>query len=220
MNRYFAPVILGLGGLAVLLSLGVWQVQRLAWKEGMLAQIRDQISAEPVPLFSQTFTEFMAVSASGRITDQEVHVLTSRKPQGAGFRVISAFETDGRRILLDRGFIPEVDKASPRAPVDAKILGNFRTVDEVDGFTPEPDLRRNIHFAREVPVLAATLGTEPILVILRETSEPDPPVSPWPVDTAGISNDHLEYAITWFSLAAAWAGMTGFWIWRIRRRTA
>lgn len=220
MVRYLTPLIFGLGGLAILLSLGIWQVQRLAWKEGMLEEIRTQISADPVQIFLQPFSEFMPVSASGLITDDEVHVLTSRKPQGAGFRVIAAFETEGRRILLDRGFIAEVDKDSPRAPVVADIVGNFRTVDEADGFTPDPDFGRNIHFARQVPVLAETLGTEPILVILRETSEPEPAVTPWPVDTADIPNNHLEYAITWFALAAVWAGMTVFLIWRIWRRTA
>ena len=220
MRRYLVPLIFGLGGIAILVSLGVWQMQRLAWKEGMLADIDRQIAANPVPLFAQSLEEFMAVTATGTITDQEAHVLTSRKPDGAGFRIVSAFETEGRRVLVDRGFVPEAQKTAERPPVAATITGNFRTVDESDSFTPAADLEENFHFARDVEVLAAALQTEPILIILRETSEPNPPVSPWPVDTSGIPNDHLEYAITWFSLALVWAGMTAFLLWRIRQRTA
>ncbi len=218
MRRYLVPLIFGAGGVAILVSLGIWQVQRLAWKEGVLAEIEEQITAEAIPIFSEPFEEFMAVSANGRITEDEAHVLTSRKPNGAGFRVIAAFETEGRRVLLDRGFIPETDKSAARSAADATITGNFRNVDESDGFTPPPDLAKNIHFARDVPVLAETLGAEPILIILRETSEENPPVSPWPVDTSGIPNNHLEYALTWFSLALVWAGMTVFLLWRIRAR--
>ena len=110
MTRYIGPLIIGLVGCAVLLSLGVWQVQRLQWKEGMLAEIERQITADPVPLFSAPLEEFQAVSATGTITGPEAHVLTSRKPDGAGFRVISVFETGGRRVLLDRGFVPETQK--------------------------------------------------------------------------------------------------------------
>lgn len=219
MRRYMVPLAFGLVGFAILMSLGIWQAKRLVWKEGILEEIAAQIADEPQPIFSLPFSEFQAVSASGVITDREVHVLTSRKPLGPGFRVISAFETQGRRILLDRGFIPQSEKSTARTRVRADIIGNFRTVDEVDGFTPDPDYDRNIHFARDVTVLADALDTEPVLVILRETSEADPPVTPWPVETGGIPNDHLEYAITWFSLACVWAGMTGFLIWRIRRKT-
>jgi len=65
--------------------------------------------------------------------------------------------------------------------------------------------------------MAEVLGTEPVLVVTRKLSEPEVGVSPLPVDTSGIPNDHLSYAITWFSLAVIWAAMTGFFIWRMRQ---
>lgn len=218
-KRMIAPLVFGIAGCAILIGLGVWQVKRLVWKEAMLARIEAQIAAQPVPVFAGPLAEFQSVAAEGRITDAEIHVLTSIKGQGAGFRVVAAFETGGRRILLDRGFVPQRQKNAARPPVTARIAGNFRTVDEADGFTPDPDLDGNYWYARDVPAMAAALGAEPVLIILRETSETDPPVTPMPVTTAAIPNDHLVYAITWFALAAVWAGMTGFLLWRIRQRT-
>jgi len=161
----------------------------------------------------------MSISAEGLITDQEIHVLTSRARIGVGFRIVSAFETNGRRILVDRGFVLEAQKDAVRPPVQASITGNFRTVDEVDGFTPDPDIDGNFWFGRDVAAMARVLDTEPVLIILRETSESDPPVTAMPMTTEGIPNDHLTYALTWFSLALVWAGMTVFLLWRIRQRT-
>jgi surfeit locus 1 family protein len=60
------------------------------------------------------------------------------------------------------------------------------------------------------------MGVEPLLIVAREI--PGDPVSARPIDTAVIPNDHLQYAITWFSLAAIWSGMTALLVWRIRRR--
>jgi surfeit locus 1 family protein len=101
---------------------------------------------------------------------------------------------------------------------DVTVTGNLHWPDEVDRFTPAADTARNIRFARDVPAMAAALGTEPVMIILRDTSEPAPAVAPLPLDSAGIPNDHLGYAIQWFGLAAVWAGMTGWLLWRITRR--
>jgi surfeit locus 1 family protein len=68
--------------------------------------------------------------------------------------------------------------------------------------------------------MAGALGTEPVLIVARAVAPPDPQVTPRPVDGAGIPNDHLGYAVTWFLLAVVWLGMTGLLAWRIWRRTA
>ena len=222
MNRAFLPLVMGIAGFAVLLSLGIWQTQRLAWKEGMLAEIEARIADSPRPLTEvlPTPTEFAPVTAEGRFLEGEAHVLSSIKGIGAVFRVIAPFEVEGGpTILVDRGWVQQTRKDEARPIGPAAITGNFRTPEEVDGFTPDPDLAANYWFARDVPALAEALGTDPILVILRNSSESDPSVTPMPVDTAGIPNDHLQYAITWFSLAAIWVLMTGAYLIRLRRRT-
>jgi surfeit locus 1 family protein len=222
-GRIIFPLLLGILGTAVLISLGVWQLQRLEWKQAILAEIDARMAAAPAALPDDpdpARDRFLPVTATGTITDEEIDVLVSVKGTGPGYRIISAFETDdGRRILLDRGFVRDDRKDAPRPPVPGvTVTGNLHWPDEVDGYTPAADTARNIWFARDVPAMAAALGTEPLMIILRTTSEPAPAVAPFPLDSAGIPNDHLGYAIQWFGLAAVWAGMTGWLLWRIRRR--
>lgn len=220
VRKLIGALVLGLGGCAILVALGVWQVQRLHWKEGILAEIQSRIAAAPVALPAAPDPEedrYLPVRVAGDYTGQELHVLTSNREDGAGYRVIAGFQTDaGRRIMVDRGFIPQADKDAPRPAGPAEVTGNLHWPDETDSFTPAPELDRNIWFARDVPKMAEALGTEPLLVVAR--SDTGQGIRALPVGTEGIPNDHLQYAITWFSLAAIWAGMTLLLLWRIRRR--
>lgn len=221
MGRLIGALVLGVAGVAVLISLGIWQMQRLAWKEGILAEIAARILAAPLalPLSPDPADHpYLPVAMEGRFDPGYVRVLVSQKGMGAGYRIIAAFETpEGRRVLVDRGVIPVA--AEMPAPRDAPVTltGNLHWPQERDRYTPANDLAANIWFAREVPVLAEHLGAEPILVIAREISPPEAPIQPLPVGIDNIPNDHLSYAITWFSLAVVWLGMTVFLLWRIRR---
>ncbi|WP_443216539.1 SURF1 family protein [Rhodophyticola sp. CCM32] len=221
MARMIWPLVFGIGGAAILVALGVWQVQRLAWKEAVLADIDARIMAAPMAIPDQPDSQadrYLPVEAEGVIGDTFIRVLVSQRRIGAGYRVISPFETGGRVVLLDRGFIP-VAEDLPAAPEGrVTVIGNLHWPDEVTGATPVPDLEENIWFARDVPALAEALGTAPILIIARNVSETEGVLTPLPVDTSGIPNDHLSYAITWFSLALIWLGMTLYLLWRIRQR--
>ncbi|WOI55677.1 SURF1 family protein [Palleronia sp. LCG004] len=220
--RKIAFAIFALLGLALLLWLGIWQVQRLAWKTGILDRIEARISAAPIALPAsptEEADEYLPVAVTGRLGGDEIHVLISTPQFGASYRVISALETaEGRRVLVDLGAIPVGEKDETRPSGEVAIVGNLLWPDETDGFTPEPDLSRNIWFARDLPAMAGALGTEEILVVARETSLPGP--QPLPIDGAEIPNDHLQYAITWFSMAAIWAGMTLLLLWRMARRSS
>lgn len=224
MRRYLFPLILGLGGIAILISLGVWQLRRLEWKEAMLAEINARIAAPTVAFDSlpgpdRATDMYLPVTVNGRTTGQELLVLSGRKGEGAGYEVIAAFETaGGRRILLDRGFISEEAKTAARRAEAMAGTGNLLWPNETDSYTPPPDAKSGLWFARDVPAMAKALGTEPVMVVLSAAQGDAQGISPTPVDTSAIPNDHREYAITWFSLAAVWAGMTVFLLWRIRQR--
>jgi surfeit locus 1 family protein len=145
---------------------------------------------------------------------REIHVLVSVKQVGPGYRIIAPFKSGERTLLIDRGFVSTIAKSTPRQIGEMEITGNLHWPDEIDGYTPAPDMGENIWFARDVPALANELGTEPVLLIARSQTDPD--ITPLPVVTAGIPNDHLQYAVTWFGLALVWAAMTGYFLWRSR----
>lgn len=222
MSRVISVVIFGLVGAVFLSALGVWQLQRLAWKEGVLAEIAGRIEAVPVDLPEQVDRDadrYLPVLVEGHFDGDAVRVLVSMQGSGPGYRVISAFEVDERRVMVDRGFVSEsVDL--PEAPEGTvTVIGNLHWPDEVDGFTPEADLARNIWYARDVDALAAHLQAEPVFIVAREISASDAPLTPLPVTAEGIPNNHLGYAIQWFGLALVWLGMTAFLLWRITRRS-
>lgn len=221
-GRILAALVLGLGGVAILVSLGLWQLRRAEWKTAILMDIESRIAAAPVALPAEpdpVEDRYLPVRITGRALGKELHVLTSIKDVGAGYRVISGFETqDGRSIMVDEGFIRSTEKDIERPGVEMAVTGNLHWPDETDSFTPTPDIDGNIWFARDVALMAEALETEPVLVIARTVTGADPRATPIPLDTVNIPNNHMGYAIQWFGLACVWAGMTAFLIWRIQTR--
>ncbi len=222
MRRLAFLFIFGLGGAAILISLGVWQVQRLGWKEGVIADIEARIAADPVPLPQQpdpARDAYLPVEVSGTLGAEYLQVLVSKKQVGAGYRIIRPMLREEGDIMIDLGFVTTEDAEALKVEEgpSTTVVGNLQWPLETDSFTPEPDLANNIWFARDVTAMAEALGTQPVLVVRRQAPQSGGPVSPMPVDTAAIPNDHLQYAITWFSLAAIWVLMTFFFL---RRGTA
>ncbi len=225
MRRLIFPVLLGLVGAGILLGLGVWQVQRLEWKSAIIAKIDAKITAAPVDLPAAVSAQediYLPVTVQGRLLGPEALVITGLGQAGPGYRVIGAVELAGnaRKIMVDLGYVAEADRDFVRPSGLMTITGNLNWPAEKDRFTPEPDLLRDIWFARDVERMANVLGTEQILVVARSVDPAIAVLSPLPVDTSSIPNDHLTYAITWFSLAVVWLGMTALLLWRIRRQTA
>jgi surfeit locus 1 family protein len=219
MARLIFLLVFGVAGCAVLLGLGNWQMQRLAWKAQIIAQIDQRIADAPVPLplaFDPEVDRYMPVAVDGKFDDRELHVLVSRKVVGAGYLIIAPFVTaDGRRILVDRGFVSAKNQFTKRQIDASSIVGNLHWPRETDSYTPAPD--GQMWFARDVLAMSQVLNTEPVLLVAA--NQTDPAVTPIRVDSVGIPNDHLGYAVTWFSLAVIWAAMTGYFLWRTRAKT-
>lgn len=219
MRRIVIPLIFGLAGVAVLISLGTWQLQRLAWKQAILADIETHIMAAPVDLPAVIDPErdrYLPVTVMGDIAEPTLRVLVSQKQIGAGYLLINAMQIGERRVMVDRGFL-SVNDPQPEAQYSGvQVTGNLHWPDDRTSSTPQNDVAKNIWFARDLAQMAQVLGTEPVLITAREVSFAEAGVTPLAVDTSSIPNDHLNYAITWFSLAAIWAAMTGYFLWRGR----
>jgi surfeit locus 1 family protein len=223
--RLIVPAVLGLAGVAVLIALGLWQLARLEVKLDQIAGIESRIAAStvPVPLAPEPGSDrYLPVVVEGVFTGEAVHVLSSLQGQGAGSRVIAVLETpDGRRLAVDRGFLPEGRRAGldlVSGPVS--VTGNLDWPRDSDSYTPPPDLVRGLWFSRNAGPIAAHLGTEPLLIVARQVAGADVPgLVPAPLGI-DIRNDHLEYAVTWFLLALVWAAMSLYLIWRTRAEGA
>ena len=108
MKRIWFIVFIGFAGTACLLYLGKWQIDRLYWKLDVLKKIDQKIAAAPVPLPaepSESVHKYLSVEISGQFLQESIRVLASKKRYGAGYRIIHVFRTNGRRLLVDLGFV-------------------------------------------------------------------------------------------------------------------
>ncbi len=218
-KRMIAPIVFGIVGIAILVSLGNWQMQRLAWKEAILAELEARLSAPAVPLPdapNRTRDMYLHVAITGEMGAGEVHILSSSPEVGPGYRIIAPFTLeDGRRILVDRGNVSEGEKRAERPLENGALEGNLLWMQEPPAFPP--DFNTNIWFNRDTEALAEALGTEPVLLVMERTAQPGAPV-PGAVGV-NIPNSHLGYAVTWYGMALVWLGMTLYLLLRIKRKT-
>lgn len=232
---YRAPLIIGIGGALILFCLGIWQLDRLSQKQNKLQEViyrlqRPSIPFETIAATQLEINNYQPVSVTGHYIDKAVYVLTSVKPWGAGFQQIVPFQTATQTILVERGFIPEAQKNDVLIPLEKGEI----TLDailyrpqETGYFTPPPDVEKNIWFARNVEAMAQYLEAAPVLAVIKPPPEVKAKRAPqalaqyekWPrpiiTDARSIPNNHLQYAITWFSMGLIWLVMSAIWVRRI-----
>ncbi|MEE4119551.1 MAG: SURF1 family protein [Paracoccaceae bacterium] len=235
--RVLGALAFTLAGVAILLGLMTWQVQRLAWKEGLIALLEARLAEPPLDGLPEAYApdlEFRRVALSGRFTGApgahgfaDVARLTTVRPWGPGYRVIQPFETAaGRVVLVDRGYVPVAEKnvdaaaarATPAPEGRIDLVATLRWPDDRDFFAdPEAGPADNVWLTREVARLAPLWDAEPVLLV----AETDTATGAWPrplPTSVDLPNDHLEYAVTWASLAAIWAACGALLVRREARR--
>lgn len=226
-NRLIVPAVFSLAALAVLVSLGNWQVRRLAWKEDLIARVsvRPTEPVQPLPSASEwagfdiAAGEYRPFRLAGRfLNEKEALVFTSLPDPkgrfgGPGFWVVTPFAlSEGGTVFVNRGFAPqgrELPKERGESLSDGPtaLVGLMRPSETRGAFTPADRPERNVFYARSVLDLAAA----------KEISQP---VAPFTIDLVAaqtppgglpqagetrmsFTNNHLQYALTWYGLAAA-----------------
>ena len=233
-RRDFAFLAFSVVALALLVGLGMWQVQRLQWKEGLIAQMTEQAASAPLALSeiearqaAGEDVEFMRATTKGRFMhDKELFVFTTEDGE-MGWKVVTPLETDdGSAVLIDRGFIP-YDLKNPAARADnlpagtVRVTGAVRPYSSVRApFVPDNDAGANVWHWWALPAMAEAAGLERAAPFILQ-AEPRPGDPPWPrastPDPAAIPNRHLGYAVTWFGLAAMLVAVNGLYLLRRRK---
>jgi surfeit locus 1 family protein len=212
------PTLFTVFGVLMLLGLGIWQVERLHWKLGLIAQRDAAVSAAPIAppqsLAEARGLEFHHVVADGVFqNDKELFLAASSDSGDAGYQVLTPFKlTDGRTILVNRGFIPlelkdPAKRAAGQLTGTVHVAGLLRVPPDrkPSFFLPDnrPDL--NLWFWVDLPAMARQDGiADPVPFYIDADKTPNP--GGWPkggITRLDLPNDHLQYAITWFSLAVA-----------------
>jgi surfeit locus 1 family protein len=212
------PTLFTIPALLVLLALGVWQIERLQWKEGLIAAM----DAPPVPLphdlTDARKLEFRRVTARGVFEhDREIYRYATGADGKTGVEVITPLRLDdGALLLVDRGYVPERLKdpgarAAGQVTGEVEIEGRLRVpharswaVSLLPGNRPEEDFWLTV----DPQAMAARHSLADVLPFWVDAG---PAANPggWPrgVGAVRLRNDHLQYAITWFALAGALAAI-------------
>lgn len=237
------PAALALAGFAILVALGNWQMTRKAWKDALEAQIRASISAPAVPLGAEIAArarsgagEYARVRVRGTFRHAaERYLYAPDQRLGPGSHVLTPLETaDGRVVIVNRGYVTDAlrdpaGRAAGQLSGEVEVTGLVRLASEKGTFTPDNDPVHNIWYWRDIPALAAAMapGREAAVLPLVVDAEAEP-ANPggWPkggTTIVKLANRHLEYALTWYGLAATLAAVFAAFAWgRIagRRTTA
>jgi surfeit locus 1 family protein len=216
------PTLVFLPGLALCIALGVWQLHRLDWKADLIQRMETRLHDAPVPLgmaLSESspehyHLEWRRVSLRGHFIHGGELYLFARGPNGAtGVQVITPFQWGSHGIVLvNRGFVPDA-KRDPATRAAGQVLGEIeirgvvRDSANSGWFTPPPDVRRRLWFARDSKSMVDTVGLKLVVPFFVEVdATPNPGGYPIGGQTiVEIPNNHLSYAITWFALALALA---------------
>lgn len=233
-------VLFGLLALVVLLALGTWQVQRLAWKEGLLATIAERMASPPKSVdeierivVSNTLpnVDYYPVRVAGTFRHAgERHFFATWKGK-TGYYVYTPLRlADGRFVFVNRGFVP-FDLKEPAKRPDSQPAGEVNVTGlsrnvlaaKPSWLVPDNDEAKNIFYWKDIRAMTATAGLPDGAVVLPFFIDADATANPGGLPVGGVTmidlpNNHLQYALTWYGLAAALAGVLGVWLWRGRKQ--
>ncbi len=230
-------LIAAVAGIVVLVSLGVWQVHRLAWKRDLIERVETRVHQDPVaapgreqwPDVNRANSEYLRVAVRGRYRNDAETRVQAVTERGGGFWVLTPFVTDrGFTVLINRGFVPppEQDPESrPQGQIEGEttVTGLLRMSEPGGGYLRANEPANDRWFSRDVAAIAAKRGLTGVApyFIDAEALAPELPGAPvGGLTVIAFSNNHLQYALTWFGLALLMIAGTGLVLrqeWRLRR---
>jgi surfeit locus 1 family protein len=217
------PTVLTALGLAVLLGLGTWQLERLEWKRALIAERAAKLASAPeiLPPGSDAWVDWdfrpVVVEGAFRHDLEQLFGVAAIDGQVGHHVLTPLIRPDGAALLVDRGWVPAT-RAHPAArregqiagPVRVRGIARFRADDRPGWFTPDSRPAERHWYWYDMAALETALGLELLPVVIEADGAPNPGGLPQGGQTRiELANNHLQYAITWFGLAA---GLLGVWI--------
>lgn len=210
-----ATTLVALPIIALLIGLGTWQLQRLAWKEGLIEVMDTRLAAASVPLAQALARppgerEWQRVMASGTfLHDRQIAMYRMSVDGEPGYLILTPLRlADGRIILVNRGFVPPdlVDPASRPGsePVgQVWVVGILRGGEIQQTFTNDNDPAAGAWYWYDLPAMGQAMNLTLLPAVIHADREPG---ASWPVGGQAVftpRNHHLQYALTWYGLAVA-----------------
>jgi len=235
-QRLILPSFLALPVLALLLGLGSWQVQRLAWKNAVLAELATAQALAPVEATANP-PPFAHLTATGRFRPG-AEALLGLEVRGPvlGANLIAVLDRDGQPpLLVERGWVPLAGGNIARPEGEVTIRGFARFSDRRSPFAASDDPTGRRFYSFDARAIAQSLGLADVPAYALTVVVPGPPLGPSGLGSApppqrgplpdaahgfpAPNNPHLGYAITWFGLALAWTAIFLLWAFRRIRET-
>ena len=198
----FIPLAFIIGTTLLLVSLGLWQAQRLVWKNNLIARI-ETAQAEPALTAWQDSADYRNIEIEGTfIHDRSLHLVGRPKGSSMGFFILTPLQLeDGKTVLVNRGWAPEGEKIA--MPGASLIRGVVRPAREKRYFSPDNQPEKNVWFYEDIPAMSRVTNLTLENGVIEAVGTPEKGIYPQPGDgKISLRNDHLGYAITWFALAA------------------
>jgi len=230
-------------GLTVLCALGYWQVQRLHWKEALISQVNARVQLEPVLLenmlkdeISREAHEYTPVKVAGTFDySKEIYFFTTDRKGASGWNIHSPFMLDnGKVLIVNRGFVYFSEKdveqrLTAKSKQEQEIMGLVRVpFVEKPGSFPDNNLKKREFYWRDLSTIYESLNIPqvnqvPVILDMNEIPVPASVTKEgWPTGGTTIisfTNNHLQYAVTWFGLALTLLGVGGFFLYSRSRAT-
>jgi surfeit locus 1 family protein len=235
------PGLAALVVFAILIGLGTWQLQRKAWKDGLIAQIGSRSHGEPgaiVPAsgwegWRASEDEFRRVRVTGTFLhpfETPVYGLApgQRGAPAQGYYLMTPLRlADGATVIINRGFVPmelrdPATRPQSQPAGDTTVTGLVRAPDERNAFTPADDPARNTWFARDPRAIAKARNLDRVAPFYVE-ADATPNPGGWPKGgqtRLDLPNNHLQYAVTWYGIALTLVGVFAAFAWRRIRPVA
>ncbi|MDX2074639.1 MAG: SURF1 family protein [Alphaproteobacteria bacterium] len=207
------PTLFFIASFVVLCALGTWQLQRLAWKESIIAASE---ARRHLPILAGLPEDtgdlvYRKAALTGRfLYDHTIHLIGRQQGMNVGYYMVTPFalDDDGRVILVNRGFSPLGKETKPAGLVT--VSGVFRPLRQKRYFAPENVPEKNIWTYEDLDKIGEMVGQRPLPLVLEVIGQQEKNVFPIPDDGKIIfQNNHLGYAITWFALAVTSVVMFG-----------